>query len=547
MVLRMVISVLTLVATSLLGVASANAKVFYISGSSNRTSGGSSCSDALSVAWFNNSASWGSASHQISAGTTVYLCGVFNGRPGEKLLTVRGSGASGSPITIKFLPGTVLSAPYWSSNGAIHMDGVSHIVVDGGTNGVIQNTANGTGRVYRQRSVAIHANGCDSCTVQNLTIQNLYVRTSATDLAATHTVSCVAWHLANNLTVSHITCHDASWAVAGDGNNFTLENSDLYSVDHGVASGAYGKAGGYSIHNNHFHDFANWDSPSDTYHHDGVHLWGQHGGTITSGAIYNNTFDGDFGVNITAHIFLQDSVQHVAVYNNICMAPAHRTLNSVWITATSISMPGGPAIGNSAYNNSINAGGHRSGSGIFADNQLEFTAVNNILSGGQSDITIQGGTTLTSAGVNNNVYHDLFAMAGDRNTFGWNGANSYVLSKWQRACRCDSASKLIVGALSTFASVTGSAGTAVAQVAFASSPVDAVAASNSDGTASGAVNLSLISTAATADPELELLATVGEGNGLNLSDLAVDDLAPLAFDKNGAPRPASGPWNVGPF
>jgi hypothetical protein len=95
--------------------------------------------------------------------------------------------------------------------------------------------------------------------------------------------------------------------------------------------------------------------------------------------------------------------------------------------------------------------------------------------------------------------------------------------------------------------VTGSAGTAVAQFAFASSPVDAVAASNSDGTASGAVNLSLISTAATADPELELLATVGEGNGLNLSDLAVDDLAPLAFDKNGAPRPASGPWNVGPF
>src|ERR1700747_3102973 len=139
MILRKVISVLTLVTASLLGVASANAKVFYISGSSNRTSGGTSCSDALSVAWFNNSASWGSASHQISAGTTVFLCGVFNGRAGEELLTVRASGSSGNPITIKFMTGAVLSAPYWSGNGAIHMDNVSHIVVDGGTNGVIQN------------------------------------------------------------------------------------------------------------------------------------------------------------------------------------------------------------------------------------------------------------------------------------------------------------------------------------------------------------------------------------------------------------------------
>jgi hypothetical protein len=533
MVLRKVVSVLTLAAASFFGVASANAKVFYVSGSSNRTSGGTSCSDALSVAWFNNSASWGSASHQISAGTTVYLCGVFNGRAGEELLTVHGSGSSGYPITIKFLTGTVLSAPYWSGNGAIHMDNVSHIIVDGGTNGVIQNTANGTGRAYRQQSVAVHAANCSYCTVQNLTIQNLYVRTSATDLGATHTVNCVYWHLANNLTVNHITCHDASWAIAGDGNNFTLENSDIYHVDHGVASGAVGKAGGYSIHNNHFHDFANWDSPTNTYHHDGVHFWGQNGGTITGGAIYNNTFDGDFGVNVTAHVFLQDSVQHVAVYNNICVAPATRTINSVWITAVSTSMPGGPAVGNSAYNNSINAGGHRSGSGIFANNQLQFTAVNNILSGGLADVSVQGSTTLTSAGVNHNVYRDLFAILGDRNTFGWKGTGTYVLSKWQSECRCDSASKLIVGTSSTFATATAS--------------VEAVAATNPDGTPSDAVNMSVIPTATTADPELELLATVGEGNGLNLSELAVDDLAPLAFDINGAPRPASGPWNIGPY
>jgi hypothetical protein len=62
-----------------------------------------------------------------------------------------------------------------------------------------------------------------------------------------------------------------------------------------------------------------------------------------------------------------------------------------------------------------------------------------------------------------------------------------------------------------------------------------------------AVNLSVVSAPTTTDPEFELLYTVGEGNGLNLSDLAVDDLAPLAVGINGAPRPTAGPWNVGPF
>ncbi len=546
MVLRKFVSVFALVAASLFGVASANAKAFYISGtSSSSTSAGSSCSSALSVGWFNNSSSWGSATHQISPGTTVFLCGTFTGRPGQQLLNVLGSGSSTSPITIKFLPGAVLSAPYWSSFGAISMQGRSYVVVDGGGSGIIQNTANGTGRAYRQQSVGVHARSCTHCTIQNLTIQNLYVRTSASDLAATHTVNCVYWHLANYLTINNITCHDASWAIAGDGNNFTLAYSNIYHVDHGVASGVVGKVGGYSIHNNHFHDFANWDSPTNTYHHDGIHLWGQNGGTVTSGAIYNNTFDGDFGVNITAHVFLQDSIQHVALYNNITVAPTYRNINSIWFSATSTSMPGGPATGNSANNNSINAGGHRSGSAIYADNQLQFTAVNNVMGGGVSDVSIQRGTTLTSTGVNNNVYRDLLAEFGDRNTFGFKGQNFYSLSQWRAACHCDYASKLILGSQTTvFSSVVGGNGPTVAGAAVTS----ASAVTGVDSAAmSDAVNLSVISAPTTTDPEFELLYTVGEGNGLNLSDLAVDDLAPLAVGINGAPRPTAGPWNVGPF
>src|SRR5258708_39809797 len=105
MVLRKVVSVFALVAASMFGVASAYATAFYVSGTSNRTAGGTSCTDPLSVAWFNNSSSWGSASNQISAGTTVFLCGRFDGRPGQQLLFTHGDGTASAPITIKFMPG----------------------------------------------------------------------------------------------------------------------------------------------------------------------------------------------------------------------------------------------------------------------------------------------------------------------------------------------------------------------------------------------------------------------------------------------------------
>jgi hypothetical protein len=542
MVLRKVVSVFALVAASMFGVASANAKVFYISGTSSHTTGGASCADPLSVAWFNNPPSWGTASHQISAGTTVFLCGRFQGRAGQQLLVAHGDGTAAAPITIKFTTGAILSAPYWSGSGAIYIAGRNHIIVDGGTNGIIENTANGTGRAYRQNSIAVYAPSCTNCTVQNLIIQNLYVRTSATDTAATHSVNCVYSLNANNFTINHITCHDASWAIASNGNNFTLENSDIYHVDHGLACGVTGTMGNYSIHNNHFHDFANWDSPSNTYHHDGIHIWGQGGNKFSGASIYNNTFDGDFGVNVTAHIFLQDSVSHVAVYNNVFSTPATRTINSLWFAASSTSLPGGPATGNSAYNNSINAGGHRSGTALFVASQLSFTAVNNVLAGGSSNITIQGGGTRSSTGINNNIYRDLFAEFGDLNTFGFQGHTYYVLSKWRAACGCDGVSKLITGSQTTaFSSVTAGAGV---NIAGATSTVDA---GTSDLASADTVNLAVVSTPTTKEPDLELLYTVGEGNGLNLSDLAVDDLAPLALSMTGAARPTSGPWNVGPF
>jgi hypothetical protein len=79
---------------------------------------------------------------------------------------------------------------------------------------------------------------------------------------------------------------------------------------------------------------------------------------------------------------------------------------------------------------------------MFVNNQLNFTAPTNILMGAQSDITVQGGSTLSSSGINNNVYLQL-ADYGDNNTFGYKGANYQTLAQWQSSCHCDSGSKLV--------------------------------------------------------------------------------------------------------
>jgi hypothetical protein len=366
---------------------------------------------------------------------------------------------------------------------------------------MIRNTANSTTGAYKQSTRAIYASYCTGCVVKNLTIADLYVRTSYNDVSITQTaINCVYFVGSNNFTINHITCHDAGWALAGNGNNLTIEYSNLYSIDHGLAFGAAGRMAGFSIHDNHIHGYVNWDSPTNAYHHDGLHLWGQTGGTVTNGVIYNNVFDGDSGVNITAHIYLQDSIQGVSVYNNVFLVPANRTIVALWFAARSLTgMPGGNASGNSAFNNFINAGGNAHGSALVINSQTGFTAHNNILMGGQSDVSLQGGSTLSASGINNNVYLELSDYS-DRNTFGHNGLVYQTLAQWQSACHCDANAKL--------------------------------------------VHLSQLNV--TSLGQL-LSGSAAIGAASNLLNLTTGVMAPLSKDKVGAQRQLAGNWDAGAY
>ena len=311
-----------------------------------------------------------------------------------------------------------------------------------------------------------------------------------------------AFNNSNNLTINHLTCHDAGWGAAGYGNNFTLANSEIYRVDHGLAFGAVGVLSGFWIHDNHIHDYTNWDNTTNIYHHDGLHLWGQNGGVVTNGAIYNNLFDGDPGVNITAHVYLQDSIRNVTVFNNVFTVPSNRGLNVLWFqgkTGTT-PLPGGSATGNSAYNNFIRGGSHSRGAALNVVAQFGFTAFNNVLMGGTWNIGITDGGSLSSTGINNNVYQDLLADAGDYNSFGLQGKSFHDLTSWRAACHCDSNSKLV--------------------------PASKINASSAGQLLAGSAAISAAS---------------------NLIHMSTGALTALSRDKVGAFRPTTGNWDAGAY
>src|SRR5258708_13289466 len=159
----------------------------------------------------------------MGPGRAVVVWGIFTGDRGEQLLTVLGNGTSTTPITIKFETNAILTAPYWSPFGVINEDGKSYITIDGGINGSIRNTANGTGRAYAQNTRAIYAPNCTGCVVQNVSIVDMYVRTLPTHLSiTTPAVNSVYFLNSNNFTITHVTCHDAGWAFAASVNNLTV-------------------------------------------------------------------------------------------------------------------------------------------------------------------------------------------------------------------------------------------------------------------------------------------------------------------------------------
>lgn len=148
----------------------------YIAQRASGAGNGSDCASPYAYTFFNTASNWKTGSGKIEPGTTVHLCGTvttFNGVAYD-YLRFQGSGTAGRPITLQWEPGARLRVPSCGPFACIRMGG-SYQVIDGGSNGILEASDNGTGLRHHDSGAAIYANPCQYCEFKNLHIQNIYV------------------------------------------------------------------------------------------------------------------------------------------------------------------------------------------------------------------------------------------------------------------------------------------------------------------------------------------------------------------------------------
>jgi hypothetical protein len=269
-----------------------------------------------SLAWLNNSANWGPGTSQVTAGDTVHLLGTLTNS-----LTISGSGGPGSPITIYFEPAAKFSAATWTNNSAI-IQSASYITIDGGSNGVVEATANGTGLANSNDITGVYLLNCSGVIVKNLIIQNLYVHTAGDGSGGGNGVSLVGTSV--NDSVTNCIFHDMRTGVmivsyAGC-SNITYTHCQAYRCNWGGAAGDANSSGtlnGLSVDHCRFHDWANWDDPADNFHHNGFYAWAESGGCLSNVTYSANYVGPGYGAHNTSGLYISGKIFGAMIYNNV--------------------------------------------------------------------------------------------------------------------------------------------------------------------------------------------------------------------------------------
>jgi hypothetical protein len=481
------------------------------------TGNGSSCANARPVDWFNDRRNWGRGRGMIGPGITVALCGTI-----RTSLVAHGSGQPGRPITIQFERNAALSQPVCPGRGTgcLSTNRQTYLRIDGGANGAIRSTANGTNLAnHADNVVGIWALDCTGCAIEHLTIGNMYVHVYSAahlndDAANTDDGIFVS---GRNVSIAHNTLHDLRTAIDADWNatdsGGRIYDNDIYNIDGGILVSPQqsgGAIGPIYIYANHIHDFANWDTVSDAFHHDGLHCFTSE--TTNAPAhyrglyIYGNTFGGktDTGLygdrdNMTAQIFLQgsgstqcaDDTSPIYIFNNVLSASYY--INDGLIDTNS-GVPyviNNTMIGPEIHDGATFSTGDAVVNGVFENNLL--TTAHSLMymvaqTNGQARPFASG-----------SLSHNLYAHGGS-NAFIC-GSNYFAFrqfARWRACIRGDRASRTV----------------ADARLASDGSPTK---------------------------------RSPARGVGTNLSSLCTGSLRPLCSDIRGHSRPDSGAWTAGAY
>jgi hypothetical protein len=448
-----------------------------VAGSAN----GSSCANAYAISFFNTASNWGTDAGKIGPGITVHLCGIIT-----SLMTFQGSGSSGSPVTVLFESGAKMSAPTWGgNNSAIFASGThTYLVVDGGTNGIIEATDNGSSPIYGYQDdiSAVDLQICNNCIIRNLMVRNMFVKTSNDSQGAGGGIFIKG----SNSKIYNNTIYECMMGIgynymAGSTTlNGEIYGNTIYNMNHAIAVGDTGSGAIFSgllIHDNVIHDAAKWDDLiNNNFHHNGIIVFITNNDSVVSGLkIYNNYIYGDFGKRETGHIFLDGEGNGSAggfngalIFNNLLVDNSSENGPSNGLITLKLN-GSSPAVG--VYNNVM-----------YFTTEVGSRDVRNTGSSG-AVLTLKNNVTVHGYGVYNDSNNTIIS---DYN-------NWYALS-----------------------------GTDV-----------------TDGSHSKTTNPNLD---ASFKPQSSSVVLIGIG--INMTSLGI---AALNFDKAGVARPASGAWDIGAY
>jgi hypothetical protein len=267
-------------------------------------SGLTSCSNARALSSL--------SSGDFTPGVNFHLCiGTYGNTTSTAttLATFSGSGTSSNPITMIADQGAVtFEAGYFAASangvgcgGAVSMCNQSYIVLNGDGNLTIENFQNGDSFGTPNDSTGIDGYACNNCTVENVTIANIYVHAAGGSITVDQTQqNCIAFS-GSNWTISGNTLHDAGFCLKepysnGDSGT-TISGNNIYNMDHGWMLAAGSGTNAFSnafFHDNLVHDTANWDTAGCHFHHDGIHTFGTDwNGTVTTAGTAVNLSTGD--------------------------------------------------------------------------------------------------------------------------------------------------------------------------------------------------------------------------------------------------------------
>ena len=435
----------------------ASAAHVYVAQGATGSGDGSSCANAQPYTFFNTASNWGTGASQIGPGTTVHVCGTITGVAGSTALTFQGSGASDAPITLIFEPGAILQAPYWAASsgggcgGAICMAHRSHITVDGGTNGVVRNTANGSELGFQQNSEAIAAYECDDCTVKNLSITDIFVNVINHATVDETQMKCIEFS-GSNWKIHNNNFNDAGWCLfqnfADGDQDIHIYNNKLSNITHGwmLATASPVAASNIFFYGNEIYDTSNWDAGGCPYHHDGIHVFGVPGSTLDNLYVYDNYFHGNWGSCSTGFIFVEggSSSSHAHVrnsywWNNVMTVDSGNAAN----TNGWFGLFAGDSGSQHVYNNTIIGANDTDNTNCISIHGLSgLIFENNLISNCGNPLAINASTI---EAVNFNFYGDSCLNGG--NCFAWNGQYTGSFPNWKNACACDSDSVRKTGVL----------------------------------------------------------------------------------------------------